>query len=113
MSDSDVRVTPTYLRTVVAPLADEKVGMVTCPYRGVPSPALPAGNQRCAALWAQLEGAGMSIEMTAGVLVANMLEGMQFALGPTMVVRSACVEEIGGFRSLGAVLRRTIFCSAT
>jgi ceramide glucosyltransferase len=39
--------------------------------------------------------------MTAGVLVANMLEGMQFALGPTMVVRSACVEEIGGFRTLG------------
>ena len=43
----------------------------------------------------------MSIEMTAGVLVANMLEGMQFALGPTMAVRSACVEEMGGFRALG------------
>ena len=43
----------------------------------------------------------MSIEMTSGVLVANMLEGMQFALGPTMAVRSACVQEIGGFRVLG------------
>ncbi len=101
VSDSDVRVTPEYLRAVVAPLADEKVGLVTCPYRGVPSPAPPAGNPRSAALWAQLEGAGMSIEMTAGVLVANMLEGMQFALGPTMAVRSACVEEMGGFRALG------------
>jgi ceramide glucosyltransferase len=101
VSDSDVRVTPQYLRAVVAPLADEKVGMVTCPYRGVPSRALPASHQRAAALWAQLEGTGMSIEMTAGVLVANMLEGMQFALGPTMVVRSACVKEIGGFRALG------------
>jgi ceramide glucosyltransferase len=75
--------------------------VVTCPYRGVPSAALPAGHRKTSALWAQLEGAGMSIEMTAGVLVANMLEGMQFALGPTMAVRRACVEEMGGFRVLG------------
>jgi ceramide glucosyltransferase len=101
VSDSDVRVTPRYLRAVVGPFADPGVGVVTCPYRGVPSPALPAGHRQTSALWAQLEGAGMSIEMTAGVLVANMLEGMQFALGPTMAVRRACVEEMGGFRVLG------------
>ena len=101
VSDSDVRVTPQYLQAVVAPFADAGVGLVTCPYRGVPSPALPADRQRSSALWAQLEGAGMSIEMTAGVLVANMLEGMQFALGPTMAVRSSCVQEMGGFRVLG------------
>src|ERR1700744_3629090 len=101
VSDSDVRVTPQYLRAVVAPFAESEVGLVTCPYRGVPSPALPADKPRSAALWAQLEGAGMSIEMTAGVMVANMLEGMKFALGPTMAVRSACVEEMGGFRVLG------------
>ena len=101
VSDSDVRVTPQYLRAVVAPFAEKEVGLVTCPYRGVPSPALPADKPRSAALWAQLEGAGMSIEMSAGVMVANMLEGMKFALGPTMAVRSACVQEMGGFRVLG------------
>jgi ceramide glucosyltransferase len=101
VSDSDVRVTPQYLREVIAPFAEPEVGMVTCPYRGVPSAALPAGNRPTSALWAQLEGVGMSIEMTAGVMVANMLEGMQFALGPTMAVRSGCVREIGGFRVLG------------
>jgi ceramide glucosyltransferase len=101
VSDSDVRVTPQYLRAVIAPFAEKEVGLVTCPYRGVPSPALPADKPRSAALWAQLEGAGMSIEMTAGVMVANMLEGMKFALGPTMAVRSACVQEMGGFRVLG------------
>ena len=101
VSDSDVRVTPQYLRAVIAPFAEQKVGLVTCPYRGVPSPALPADKPRSAALWAQLEGAGMSIEMTAGVMVANMLEGMKFALGPTMAVRSSCVQEMGGFRVLG------------
>ena len=101
VSDSDVRVTPQYLRAVIAPFAEKEVGLVTCPYRGVPSPALPADKPRSAALWAQLEGAGMSIEMTSGVMVANMLEGMKFALGPTMAVRSACVQEMGGFRVLG------------
>src|SRR6201987_1563574 len=101
ISDSDVRVTPQYLRAVVAPFADQGVGIVTCPYRGVPSPAPAVDGRRTSVLWAQLEGAGMSIEMTAGVLVANMLEGMQFALGPTMAVRRRCVREIGGFRVLG------------
>jgi ceramide glucosyltransferase len=101
VSDSDVRVTPQYLREVIAPFADPEVGMVTCPYRGVPSAALRSENRRTSALWAQLEGVGMSIEMTAGVMVANMLEGMQFALGPTMAVRRGCVQEIGGFRVLG------------
>src|SRR3954451_20387790 len=57
VSDSDVRVTPQYLRAVVGPFADPEVGVVTCPYRGVPSPASPDGHRPSAALWAQLEGA--------------------------------------------------------
>jgi ceramide glucosyltransferase len=100
ISDSDVCVGPAYLRAVVAPFADPHVGLVTCPYRGVPAPP-EAGAPRHAALWSLLEGVGMSIEMTAGVLVANRLEGMRFALGPTMAVRSACVQEMGGFAVLG------------
>ena len=90
VSDSDVSVTPGYLRAVMAPFADERVGLVTCLYRGV------GGS-----FWSRLEAVGMSIEMSAGVLVAEMLEGMKFALGPTMVVRRDCLEEAGGFRALG------------
>ncbi len=33
-TDSDVEVDPRYLREIVAPLLDPKVGMVTCVYRG-------------------------------------------------------------------------------
>jgi ceramide glucosyltransferase len=91
VSDSDVSVTPDYLRAVLAPFADPRVGAVTCLYRGVP------GNS----FWSNLEAVGMSIEMSAGVLVAEMLEGMKFALGPTMVVRRDCLEAAGGFRALG------------
>jgi ceramide glucosyltransferase len=90
ISDSDVSVTPGYLRAVVAPLADERVGLVTCLYRGVG-----------AGFWSRLEAVGMSIEMSGGVLVAEMLEGMKFALGPTMVVRRDTLEDAGGFRALG------------
>jgi ceramide glucosyltransferase len=92
ITDSDVRVTPQYLRAVVEPFREASTGLVTCVYRGV---AAQGG------FWAQLEGLGMSIEMTSGVLVADMLEGMRFALGPSMVVRKRCVNEIGGFEKLG------------
>ena len=91
VSDSDVSVTPDYLRAVIAPFADGSVGAVTCLYRGV------GGSS----LWSTLEAVGMSVEMSAGVLVADMLEGMKFALGPTMVVRRHCLQDAGGFRALG------------
>jgi ceramide glucosyltransferase len=89
ISDSDVRVTPDYLRSVALPFADPRVGGITCAYRGV---AAEGG------LWARLEAVGMSVEMTAGVLAARSLEGMQFALGPTMAFRRETIRRMGGFR---------------
>jgi len=89
-SDSDVRVGPGYLASVVEPLSDPKVGMVTCLYRGVARRGL----------WAQLEAMGMSVEMTSGVLVADMLEGMKFALGPSMTIRQSTIENIGGLKKV-------------
>src|SRR6478736_5052299 len=35
INDSDIFVTPDYLRRVMAPFARPQVGMVTCPYRGI------------------------------------------------------------------------------
>jgi len=92
ITDSDVRVAPGYLRSVLEPFRQENTGLVTCLYRGV---ATQGG------FWAKLEALGMSVEMTSGVLVADMLEGMRFALGPSMVVRKKCVDQIGGFKRLG------------
>jgi ceramide glucosyltransferase len=90
-SDSDVEVSPRYLREVVPPLLDPKVGMVTCLYRG----------KNAGGFWSGLDAIGMSVEMTAGVLVANLLEGMKFGLGPTIAVRKDSVASIGGYRALG------------
>jgi ceramide glucosyltransferase len=86
ISDSDVHVGPQYIHDIVAPLADPQVGLVSCLYRGVPT----------GGLWSRLEALGMSVEMTSGVVVSNVLEEMKFALGPTMVVRREAVEEMGG-----------------
>jgi ceramide glucosyltransferase len=90
VNDSDIRVEPDYLRRVMAPLADEAVGMVTCLYRGVAAPTVGS----------QLESLGISTDFCAGVLVARQLEnGIRFGLGSTLAFRRADLERIGGFES--------------
>jgi ceramide glucosyltransferase len=89
-TDSDVEVGPRYLREIVPPLLDPQVGMVTCVYRG----------KNAAGFFSGLTAIGMSVEMTAGVLVANLLEGMKFGLGPTTVVRKDSLAGIGGYTAL-------------
>ena len=89
-TDSDVEVGPRYLREIVPPLLDRQVGMVTCVYRG----------KNAAGFFSGLTAIGMSVEMTAGVLVANLLEGMKFGLGPTTVLRKDSLASIGGYTAL-------------
>lgn len=89
-TDSDVEVDPRYLRELVPPLLDPQVGMVTCVYRG----------KNAAGFFSGLTAIGMSVEMTAGVLVANLLEGMKFGLGPSTVVRKDSLARIGGYTAL-------------
>ena len=91
IADSDARVMPDCLTAVIRPLRDPRIGVVTCLYRGVP----------IGGLCSQLEALGMSVELTAGVLVADMLEGMRFALGPIMATRTDVLATIGGIGSLG------------
>jgi ceramide glucosyltransferase len=90
-SDSDVEVAANYLQEVVAPLLDPKTGMVTCLYRG----------KNVAGFCSGMTALGMSVEMTAGVVVANLLEGIRFGLGPTIAVKKEAVARIGGYAALG------------
>ncbi len=89
-SDSDIRVDPDYLRAVVAPFRDARVGVVTCMFRGL------ADRQ----LGAELEAVGTASEFFAGVLVARQLEGVKFAMGSTMATTRKHLAEIGGFEAL-------------
>jgi ceramide glucosyltransferase len=90
VNDSDIRVPPDYLRRVLAPLADRKIGLVTCPYRGVPNSTLGS----------RLESLGISTDFFPGVLVARNLEGMRFGLGSTLAFRQCDLRAIGGFQAL-------------
>ena len=87
MSDSDIRVKPDLLRTVAAEFRDPHLAVATCPYRA----------QAGGSFWSRLEACGMNVDFLAGILVARMLEGMQFAVGPTIVARRKALEAIGGF----------------
>jgi ceramide glucosyltransferase len=91
VNDSDIRVERDYLRRVIAPLADQNVGMVTCLYRGVAASTFGS----------QLESLGISTDFCPGVLVARQLEGgLRFGLGSTLAFRRTDLERIGGFRSI-------------
>jgi ceramide glucosyltransferase len=95
VNDSDVRVPPAYLRRVVAPLADDSVGLVTCLYRAV------AGRT----LGSRLEALSVSTDFVPGVLSARFLEkGLRFGLGSTLAFRRHDLEKIGGFEGLADYL---------
>ena len=87
MSDSDIRVTPEMLQVIAGEFADPRIGMATCPYRAVAGPSL----------WSELEATGMNTDFWSGVLTARMLDGMKFAVGPTIVARKRVIADLGGF----------------
>jgi ceramide glucosyltransferase len=89
ITDSDITVQPDFLSTVIPHLLQPEVGLVTCLYRGVPADDF----------WSRLEALGMSVELPSGVLVANMLEGMRFALGAVMAVKRSALDKIDGIGS--------------
>jgi ceramide glucosyltransferase len=92
-SDADVRVEPDYLARMVQNLKDPHVGLASCVYLGT--------EHEGAGLASKLDAVGKSVEMTSGVLVADMIEGTKFALGATMATRRRSFQEVGGFNELG------------
>jgi ceramide glucosyltransferase len=90
VSDSDVRVGPDFLRAVVRPFSDAKVGGVTCLYRGLTDGGFAA----------DLEALGNSADFAPGVLVARLFGGLDFMLGAVMATTKKHLAEIGGFESL-------------
>jgi ceramide glucosyltransferase len=93
LADSDVHVEPHYLQAVVQPLRDPQVGVVTCLYRSA------------ATGWVtQLEALSSTTEFHPGVLVSHQLEGVQFAMGQTIVLRRTVLAAIGGLAAIADYL---------
>ncbi len=90
ISDSDVRVVSNYLRKTIAPLANPKIGATTCFY-------VPLEDTS----WVQrLQDVGMLSDFYPGILVAKQLDGVKFALGPTIATTRTRLQAFGGYTSL-------------
>ena len=87
LADSDIRVGPGYLERVITPLLDERVGIVTCLYRGSPRPGL----------WSLLGSIFINEWFIPSVRVSALLGSRAFAFGATIALRRATLARVGGF----------------
>jgi len=91
INDADMLVRPEYLREVMAPFANEKMGFVTCVYRALPGKTI----------WSKVEALGISTEFMPAVLLARLLEGgVNFGLGATLACTRQALGAMGGFEYL-------------
>jgi len=90
INDSDVRVRPDYLRSVVAPMRDPKVGAVTCLYVSIQEHTLIQ----------KLQSIGMICDFYPGILVARELDGVKFAFGQTIVTTRKNLAGFGGYSAI-------------
>jgi ceramide glucosyltransferase len=94
ISDSNVRVRPGYLWSLVAELADERVGMVTSLFAG-------AGEQT---LGAALENLQLCASTVPGYVAMNAVIARPLTVGKSMAMRRRDLARLGGFRPVGDVL---------
>ena len=90
INDSDVRVTPDYMRSVIAPLARPTVGAVTTLYVSAKDKTIVD----------EIQTVGMISDLYAGILVARELDGIKFALGETIVTTRSILAQFGGYQAL-------------
>ncbi|HEY5314184.1 MAG TPA: bacteriohopanetetrol glucosamine biosynthesis glycosyltransferase HpnI [Pirellulales bacterium] len=94
VADADIRVGPDYLSAVVAPLADPRVGLVTCLYRAVQPENLAA----------RLEALYINTVFLPEAILGTRLPGARFAFGSTLALRRGDLERVGGYRALADYL---------
>ncbi len=94
ITDADTRAEPSFLRAMVTPFQDSRVGMVTCLYKGV----------EAAGLADSLEALYMSSIFAGGVACAQQIGGLRFGLGAAVALRAEVLKAIGGFEPLADYL---------
>ncbi|MBR8830404.1 MAG: hypothetical protein N5P05_000126 [Chroococcopsis gigantea SAG 12.99] len=91
LADSDIEVTPDYLKTLTIPFSDPNIGVVTCGY----------ADHQPKFIGAALASLGRCVDFLPSVLVARFLDkGMTFALGPTIAIRKTVVNKFGGLQQV-------------
>jgi ceramide glucosyltransferase len=95
ISDSDILVSPRYLRRIMAGFVpskpEKRVGMVTALYRGKAYRTLPS----------RMEALGIATDFAPNVLTARLLEGgIHFGLGSTLAITREALDAIEGLLPL-------------
>lgn len=90
ISDSDIRLERDYLKVIVAPLADPKVGSVCTLYR-----AKGAGSW-----FEKLELLSYNSEFIVNAIFAKVSGASDFCLGCSVAIRRAALDAIGGLEPL-------------
>jgi ceramide glucosyltransferase len=94
ISDSDVRLRPDYLKTIVAPLADPQVGCACTLYKGA-----------CASRWFEkMELLTLNADFMTSVIFAHVSGASKFCLGASAALRRSTLEKIGGLEALADYL---------
>jgi ceramide glucosyltransferase len=87
ITDGDVRVRPDYLRTVVSPFRDPKVGAATCLYVSTKETNLVQ----------ELQSIGMISDFFAPVMVAWQLDDLKVTFGQSIITTRQAVASYGGY----------------
>jgi ceramide glucosyltransferase len=90
LTDADVRVPPDYVARMTPAFKDGEVGLVTGPYRSVPARTVAS----------RLDALVTNTQFVPSTCVAARLEGVHFALGASIAVRSEALAQGGGFAAL-------------
>lgn len=90
ITDGDVRVRPDYLRSVVVPFRDPKVGAATCLYT----------STKETTVLQELHSIAMISDFFAGIIVAWEVDGVKFTLGQTIVTTRQNIAGFGGYQAI-------------
>lgn len=94
ISDSNVRVRPTYLWSMVNELADDRAGIVTSLFSGTGERSLGAA----------LENLQICASTAPGIASMDVATGRAFTVGKSLAVRRGDLQRVGGFTAVGGVL---------
>jgi ceramide glucosyltransferase len=97
LSDSDIVVTPRWLRHVTDALAQPDVGLVTCLYTG----EVVRGQNR---IWSTLSAMGTTYDFLPNVMLGASLGLAEPCMGSTIALTRAMLDEIGGFMAFADYL---------
>ena len=90
ITDGDVRVRPDYLRAVVSPFRNPRLGAATCLYMATSEKSLLE----------KLQSISMTSDFFAGILTAWQLDGVKFTLAQSILTTRKNIEGFGGYPAL-------------